>query len=680
MKKTNENKFRPFEIVHDFKFIPCSLPQDIKLPTPKERILRLKELGYGGLALNPSFNDYLSEESIKDTAELIKFANEQGLSVWIYDEKYYPSGSAGGTVVRKHPEHEAKAVAVETTDAASGELACINSPHGYSNALAAFVCELDKSGEPKFDTLADISDKRGFNGGILYNNKTENCVRIFAFFGKAAFEFCTTSYNTRGVRRYIDTLSRDAVTAFLDATYGGYKKYLDDIDELVEGAFTDEAQIPALCRDTYCEDFCQLVYSRQNDVFKVTDIPDSKVAFTPYIPWSDEIEAKFASQHGYELMSALPRLFFDMGEEGRRIRANFWETASDMFYHSFSENYREYCDEQKILYGGHFLYEEDFWMHPYTHGDLLKQLGIMHYPGCDLLFASPEQILNFATAPKVAASAAALYEREECLAEVSNIMRDIPVMSAATYKTATALEWALGITRFFSYYTEFCMSEDEMKECCEFCANIGKALDDTKPLRSCYVYIPNSTFRGQTYPTWGIDKRKDFSEDTKETEAFMKSVAQEIMRSGADFNFINDDILEKIASDNAPECFNCSEAVLILPPHTTVSENKAKNFSKVISASGLERLGELLRECGVNNIASPVSRNIIALHKCNDKKDAYLIVNIDGSDIDNITVNYSGNIKDKTITVYNPHTNTTANSDTLSVDIPSMECRIIFID
>lgn len=112
MNAHDNTKYRPIELVHDFRFIPCCFPQDIPLPPPKERLLRLKRLGYGGVAVSPSYDAYLTEESMKETLELIRYAGELGLRVWIYDEKFNPSGSAGGTVPHEHPTLEAKALAM----------------------------------------------------------------------------------------------------------------------------------------------------------------------------------------------------------------------------------------------------------------------------------------------------------------------------------------------------------------------------------------------------------------------------------------------------------------------------------------------------------------------------------------------------------------------------------------
>ena len=222
MQHDKNTKYRPIELVHDFRFIPCSFPQDMPLPTPRERLERLKRLGYGGVAISPSYDDYLSEDSIKETCDLIKYAKELGLRVWIYDEKFYPSGSAAGTVGRENPMYEAKALAMLTKEPDEKGVIYLNSPHGYGSVIAAYVCELDENGSPIFETCRDVIANKTFGGGIVFDCHSKTNLRLYAFFGKSAFEFCTTSHNTRGVRRYIDTLDRNASDAFFQKTYEGY--------------------------------------------------------------------------------------------------------------------------------------------------------------------------------------------------------------------------------------------------------------------------------------------------------------------------------------------------------------------------------------------------------------------------------------------------------------------------
>ena len=129
-----------------------------------------------------------------------------------------------------------------------------------------------------------------------------------------------------------------------------------------------------------------------------------------FIPWTYNIEEVFKK--------ILPLLFCDKGEKGSKIRADFWRTVSDMFLLAYNETYSDFCQKRQITYSGHFLYEQEFNKHPYMHGDLLMQLGKMTLPGCDYLFASPEKILKNLSTAKFATSAAALYGKNEIMAEV----------------------------------------------------------------------------------------------------------------------------------------------------------------------------------------------------------------------------------------------------------------------
>ncbi|MBO5670720.1 MAG: hypothetical protein J6S41_04155, partial [Clostridia bacterium] len=494
MNAHDNTKYRPIELVHDFRFIPCCFPQDIPLPPPKERLLRLKRLGYGGVAVSPSYDAYLTEESMKETLELIRYAGELGLRVWIYDEKFYPSGSAGGTVPHEHPTLEAKALAMLCCEPDELGLICLNSPHGYSSVIAAYLCALDENGNPMFDTLTDVSSSTTFGGGILYDCKGQRNLRLYAFFGKSAFEFCATSHATRGIRRYIDTLNRAATEAFLEKTYKGYGD-ASDLGTVIEAVFTDEPEIPGLCRENYRRDYRDFVVQQQTEVFRLYDLPDPDITFSPYIPWSEALPAQFQKQHGYDLMPALPLLFADDTERGKAVRADFWETLSSMFRDNYGGTYAAFCRRAGTAYSGHFLYEETFSIHPYMHGDILEQLGTMDIPGCDMLYASPKKIFEFAAAIKFAASAAQLYGKTDVMIEASNICRDIFPITKSALMLATALETALGVTRFTSYYTEFCMAEDDVRACCDFTERLLAPLDGMEPIRTVYVYVPNRKYR-----------------------------------------------------------------------------------------------------------------------------------------------------------------------------------------
>ncbi len=68
----------------------------------------MKKLGLDGVVFHPRFYPgkpaYLSEEYMDIVSEVILHARETGMEFWLYDEDGWPSGTAGGLVMKAHPE------------------------------------------------------------------------------------------------------------------------------------------------------------------------------------------------------------------------------------------------------------------------------------------------------------------------------------------------------------------------------------------------------------------------------------------------------------------------------------------------------------------------------------------------------------------------------------------------
>jgi hypothetical protein len=64
--------------------------------------------GFGGVATNVPFTGYLEDPAAWERLEpAIAAVREADGALWLYDEEGYPSGAAGGIVLRDHPEYEA---------------------------------------------------------------------------------------------------------------------------------------------------------------------------------------------------------------------------------------------------------------------------------------------------------------------------------------------------------------------------------------------------------------------------------------------------------------------------------------------------------------------------------------------------------------------------------------------
>jgi hypothetical protein len=148
-------------------------------------LVHIRNLGMRGIVLNVNLQDYLCSEPAWEVLRRgVRMAASMGLGVWIYDEKGYPSGAAGGLVLKEFPEGEATGL--------------VRSP--------------DAGGKLRFETVK------------LYEgtHATEN------FYEK---------------QPYINILDPEAVLTFLRVTHERYARALDPIGEYVEAFFTDEPSL-----------------------------------------------------------------------------------------------------------------------------------------------------------------------------------------------------------------------------------------------------------------------------------------------------------------------------------------------------------------------------------------------------------------------------------------------------
>jgi hypothetical protein len=168
---------RPLQIVH-------GLPPSQATPEAMEK---LKALGLGGIVCNVSFERYLRHEPHWGTLiEAVKACEQRGLVVWIYDEKGYPSGSAGGLVLEGHGELESSALTYEP---------------GMAEAFAV----------------------------------------------RPSYEHTHASNNFHAARRYPNLLDERATQRFIEVTHGAYARRLEPfLGTTIRAFFTDEPSLMAV--------------------------------------------------------------------------------------------------------------------------------------------------------------------------------------------------------------------------------------------------------------------------------------------------------------------------------------------------------------------------------------------------------------------------------------------------
>ena len=98
-----------------------------------------KGLGLGGIVCNVDFKDYMrSEASFKVLVNGVEACSKAGLAVWLYDEDGYPSGAAGGLVLKDNPAFEASELVFDAAkDDPFGVRPAYEHTHASNNYYAA---------------------------------------------------------------------------------------------------------------------------------------------------------------------------------------------------------------------------------------------------------------------------------------------------------------------------------------------------------------------------------------------------------------------------------------------------------------------------------------------------------------------------------------------------------------
>ena len=353
-----DRKNGPLQIVHDFKFVALNVKDDYtnlnnlsyddKKAAIFARIDKLLANGYGGVVLNVDYNNYLEDEvSFKLLQEVIDYAYSLDMRIWIYDEQYYPSGSAGGLTLKEHPELESVCLGLVCDNyTVQGSPIRVPSPYGYSPLKFAIAVPI-VDGTPDFNNKVNVSKYTDLAGGLCWDAPNGEW-RVYSFFLRAMYELTYLPNSLRASRRYLNLLSKEAVEKFVEVTYkNGYEKYLgENFGKKIDAVFTDEPSM-----------FLYRKYQvpREKTVFhsvSIYDKPNSNITVLPYIDWMVGIEDKFYDRFKYSLVDYLPDMF-EATENTARVNADFYRLVTELTENAFISTNKEYLNSKGIKFSGH---------------------------------------------------------------------------------------------------------------------------------------------------------------------------------------------------------------------------------------------------------------------------------------------------------------------------------------
>lgn len=345
-----------------------------KLDAEKTRgmVAACKAAGYYGMGILPCNGmgvDFMSPEFLKQYKVAVDEAGRLGMKMCLYDEFWFPSGSAGGLLAKKQPEALSKRLDMLATDVSGPKEFTQAVPKGTLMGAVA----MQVGNNQRLDITASIND-----GTLRWNVPAgEWKVMIFT---------CVRD----GGDGLVDYLEPKAVNAFIQLTYQAYHDAMPEhFGTTIDGAFYDE---PA---------FYHVKGGRA---------------------WTDRFNEYFRARFQTNPITLYPALWFDIGPDTAAARNALFGMRAELYATGFVKTISDWCSAHHMDLTGHADQEEVVNPVIGTVGDLIKSFKYQSMPGIDQIGAYGRA----SRAYKVVSSAANNYDRPQVVTECYGAM-DLPL-------------------------------------------------------------------------------------------------------------------------------------------------------------------------------------------------------------------------------------------------------------
>jgi len=545
----------------DVFFAGCAYQVD---PTGKmldEAVDQLVRCGFGGVVTNPGWGfDYLKD--LAPLKRVVRALERAGFSIYLYDERCFPTGSAGGLVLDAHPELENQVMMAFRHPlllCGPGEYR-VDVPDG--KLFRAFLlpaverrCDSPVELEGRID-LTDTVDSRG----RLWARIPRGRWILVLLFARKQFDHTHTLLGVAEPRRYINVIDRRAGEAFVHTTYDRFAKAVGkSLGKSVKGVFMDEPslQLPPLFG--------------QRDVYVV-------------VPWRDDLPQTFRTRFGRSIDEALlAAVLADVGPLSASLRCDFWEFISEGISSGFFKPVEDWCTKHGVEATGHLLWEERISRHPGYIGSHFAVLRRLHIPGIDMLTSLPETLMKECVVPKLSASVAHLAGRKQVLSEASNYFEACAGRrtTPAEYRASMNWHFALGVNLIASYYNFDGFSDADIRELNTYVARLGTMLRLGEHVAPVAVLYPEQTL-------WAGTVRGLPSDELTQLDAVFREITDALLTSQTDFDFVDERALrDSVSSGGRLRIGGLSYSALILPRATLLDQSSARAISRFADAGGL---------------------------------------------------------------------------------------------
>lgn len=530
----------------------------------KEQTSNARNAGWGGM--NVQFPDwgegYLqSKESWSKFAEAVKGCKENNLSMWIYDERGYPSGKAGSLVLKEHPEFEAQGLFYDAIDI--GESAPRSGEWRLPAGRPYYVALYSTTGAHSalVGKAVDLTS-RAENGVLMYELKPGNW-RIMAFVQDRLYK---GTHSEILKERYVNIMDPRAVRKFLEVTHEQYYAHNgDEFGKTIQAFFTDE---PSLMGGYLVDEVQQY----------------------PALSWYDGLPAAFRKLRGYDIREVLPALFNNAGSGTQRMRCDYYSAVSRLTADNYFGQIRKWCKAHNVASTGHCVWEESLLYHANFYGSIFDQLAELDWPGIDLLGCaygnmSGSQTEGGPVTPKLISSVAHLFGKERTTTEsFCFVTKQTP---PADMLSVVGWQWVLGI----NWLTTLSMQSEHTSEVQQllndYTGRLSYMLTRGRFVADVAVLYPIASVWADFTPTNQPVWKMSLNPQAAKVDDEWQGVTRTLLGCQRDFDYIDEPCVEKSRiSSRSMSIGQCKYSILVLPNVTTMKYSTLQKIASFVERGG----------------------------------------------------------------------------------------------
>jgi hypothetical protein len=526
---------RMLRIIHAQKENPAE--QDAQLRT-------LAAQGFGGFAGNVAFDGYVDDET-KWPAFLrgVRMARAAGMSLWLYDECGYPSGSARDLTLRGHPEWAARGLLIAEANTRGGDVS-LALPPGRPVLVAALP---RRDGAIILEEAQDLA--ASINGGQLSWRAPTGDWYVVAMTDDLIYEGTHAAISLAYKKPCIDLLTPEPTARFLEVTHARYAEKLgQDLGRYFVSTFTDEPWLQSLW-------FHPMPYR--------------------VLPGSLTMEREFSERRGRELRPLLPALVADAGPAGARVRYDFWNTVGELVSENYFGQIQTWCRQHNLLSGGHLLMEEGLASHVPLYGHFFRCVRRLDAPSIDCLTSLPPQVPWYIA--RMIGSVADLEGRTVTMCEVSDHgqryrptgdTRPVRIVTEDEIRgTCNRLVWG-GINTLTSYYAFQDLTDEQLQRINTYVGRCQTFLRGGHQVTDIAVLYPVESVWTRFVPAYNGATTESAA---RRIETVFDGVRSALYAANRDFTYVDAQALcDAQVVDDALVCGDLRRRVLVLPAVDTL--------------------------------------------------------------------------------------------------------------